>query len=55
MRRLLWPSFLLIAFGVGLATGWGRGGRMLPVTASTPIQPGVAALQEHIATLPFVP
>jgi hypothetical protein len=51
MRRLLWPSLILISFGIGLATGWGRGGRMLQVPASTPVQPRVAALQERITTL----
>lgn len=51
MRRLLWPCLMLVAFGLGLATGWGRGGRTLPVAVPPPMLPRVATLQARIDTL----
>lgn len=51
MRRLLWPCLMILAFGIGLATGWGRGGRSFREVEPPPTSPRVAALHARIATL----
>jgi hypothetical protein len=51
MRRLLWPCLLLLAFGIGLLTGWGRGERPLQGVTPPSGLSNVVALQARIDTL----
>ena len=48
MRRLLWPGLVLLAFGIGMAIGWGGGGRIPLEPVSIATQPSVAALEARI-------
>lgn len=50
MRRLLWPGLIVLAFGIGLATGWGKGAQILQEPASPTLQARIAILQQELAT-----